>query len=231
MAQKMLDNSHNIVPNLDQKTGGLFDEDQASDKFHVTGNDPASDLLSVIDNGSDILSLNNFNPLFGEMDPFAEASLDSFVDLSAYLMEESIPVADVTPDTVSVDDGTSATNKRKWHDVEEVVEIDTNPVLTTTPDHAYSAKKPRLTSAPDAYDTDQSSEASCSTPNKYRVRREKNNIASKRSREIRKNKFTEMEDKANLLVVENEKMREKIVELEALAKEMKAVLVARLSGK
>jgi len=59
----------------------------------------------------------------------------------------------------------------------------------------------------------------------------KNNIASKRSREQRKQKFAEMDDEAEKLEIENERLRIKIVELEKMAKEMKAVLVAKMAGK
>lgn len=66
---------------------------------------------------------------------------------------------------------------------------------------------------------------------KQTIRRIKNNIASKRSREQRKTKLSEMETEAETLIVTNEKLRNKIVELEKLAKEMKELLVAKMSGK
>jgi len=66
---------------------------------------------------------------------------------------------------------------------------------------------------------------------KQTARRIKNNIASKRSREQRKQKFAEMDDEAEKLEIENERLRIKIVELEKMAKEMKAVLVAKMAGK
>jgi len=66
---------------------------------------------------------------------------------------------------------------------------------------------------------------------KQTIRRIKNNIASKRSREQRKTKLSEMEIEAETLIVRNEELRNKIVELEKLAKEMKELLVAKMSGK
>ncbi|ESO90172.1 hypothetical protein LOTGIDRAFT_233964 [Lottia gigantea] len=211
----------------------------ASDKRNVTGNDSATDLLKAIDNGSDILTMDvdYFNP-FAEMDPFADASLDSFVDLSEYLMEKSTPTVDltpldvteVTPDTdilKSVDEGSSVTNKRTWEEIVDFVEEKPNP---TSPDHDYSTKRPRLTSSLET-ESPNNQPSTSTRVDKYKVRREKNNIASKRSREIRKNKFSEMEEKAQKFEVENEAMRDRIIVLEALAKEMKATLVARLAGK
>jgi hypothetical protein len=71
-----------------------------------------------------------------------------------------------------------------------------------------------------------------STPlDKQTVRRIKNNVASKRSREQRKQKFADMDVEAEKLIVENERLRNKIVELEKLAKEMKETLVAKMAGK
>jgi hypothetical protein len=64
---------------------------------------------------------------------------------------------------------------------------------------------------------------------KYLERRKKNNVASKRSREIRKNKFMEMDDQAAVLEKANEELRGKIEQLERLTVAMKEALVAKLS--
>jgi hypothetical protein len=64
---------------------------------------------------------------------------------------------------------------------------------------------------------------------KYLERRKKNNIASKRSRETRKNRFLEMEVQANELEGENDKLRDRITKLEKLTQQMKEVLVKRLT--
>nr|KAG5687936.1 hypothetical protein BaRGS_021644 [Batillaria attramentaria] len=66
---------------------------------------------------------------------------------------------------------------------------------------------------------------------KYRNRREKNNIASKRSRDTRKRKFADMEAEADRLQTENARLETRIVELERLAKQMKEILVAKMAGK
>lgn len=67
--------------------------------------------------------------------------------------------------------------------------------------------------------------------NKYRERRDKNNEASRRSREIRKHKFKNMDVEADVLVKKNEQLRKRIIELEAMAKTMKAVLIQKMTTK
>jgi leukemia factor-related protein len=64
---------------------------------------------------------------------------------------------------------------------------------------------------------------------KYIERRMKNNVASKRSREIRKNKYVEMDEQAVELEKANEELRKKIEQLERLTLAMKDALVAKLS--
>ena len=66
---------------------------------------------------------------------------------------------------------------------------------------------------------------------KQSIRRHKNNVASKRSREQRKQKFSDLDREAEELVEKNEALRLKIAELEKIAREMKAVLVSKMSGK
>ncbi|RUS84685.1 hypothetical protein EGW08_007555 [Elysia chlorotica] len=66
---------------------------------------------------------------------------------------------------------------------------------------------------------------------KQSIRRQKNNIASKRSREQRKQKFSDLDREAEELVERNAALRLKIVELERVAREMKAALVAKMAGK
>ena len=64
---------------------------------------------------------------------------------------------------------------------------------------------------------------------KYMERRRKNNVASKRSRETRKQKFTDMELQAAQLEKDNEVLRAKVEMLEKMAKEMKESLVQKLA--
>jgi len=103
------------------------------------------------------------------------------------------------------------------------------------PDHNYSFNQKRQ-----KFDESTTSESCSGTEaermprsavktTKYLERRKKNNIASKRSRETRKNRFLEMEVQANELEGENDKLRDRIEKLEKLTQQMKEVLVKRLT--
>jgi len=65
---------------------------------------------------------------------------------------------------------------------------------------------------------------------KQKIRRIKNNVASKRSREQRKRKLSDLDLEAESLITANAELRLKIVELEKKAKEMKTLLVAKMTG-
>lgn len=67
--------------------------------------------------------------------------------------------------------------------------------------------------------------------NKTAERRIKNNIASKRSREIRKQKFLDQEAEVERLKKANEQLKAQIAEKEKLTERMKAALVKRLARK
>lgn len=118
-------------------------------------------------------------------------------------------------------------------------------------DHDYSAKRPKLSvcseqmspvekvfppaASPNCMQDPSPSPSTSHNSNlsedKHRFRREKNNIASKRSREVRKQKFVDMEAEAERLVLENARLEKRVVELERLAKQMKDILVAKMAGK
>ena len=72
--------------------------------------------------------------------------------------------------------------------------------------------------------------AAASRDQKYYQRRHKNNIASKRSRETRKQKFASMEKQAEDLAMKNEALKVKVAELEELTKLMKESLIQKLAG-
>ena len=119
-------------------------------------------------------------------------------------------------------------------------------VQTSSHDHDYSTKRPRMSTPiaevsvekveiflpPAPSPTPSTSYAiTGSVEDKQRNRREKNNVASKRSREIRKQKFVSMESEAERLIVDNARLEKRVVELEKLAKQMKEILVAKMAGK
>lgn len=104
-----------------------------------------------------------------------------------------------------------------------------------TSDHDYVIKKPKLQStlteieSPFSVPVSSTSESQTTSKSKYRERRDKNNVASQRSRRIRKEKYIQMEQEADQLEIKNNKMREKITELEKLAKFMKAELIKKMT--
>lgn len=108
---------------------------------------------------------------------------------------------------------------------------------SSTSDHDYVIKKPRLAStsseieSPSPNPISSSVDLTATPKTKYRERRDKNNEASRRSRQIRKQKYIEMESEADVLEAKNDKLREKIVELENLAKLMKAELIKQMTKK
>ncbi|GFS14614.1 transcription factor protein [Elysia marginata] len=126
------------------------------------------------------------------------------------------------------------------HPISENVVSTTTTAIFTSPcspelDHDYTSKV-RVIEVPSARETNKKSqepvEAGPSKEvDKQSIRRQKNNIASKRSREQRKQKFSELDREAEELIVKNAALRQKIAELEKVAREMKAVLVAKMSGK
>jgi hypothetical protein len=114
--------------------------------------------------------------------------------------------------------------------------------ITTSPDHSYSTSmlpsttKRRFSELTNFEDEESEGTALPTVPvevvkrTKYLERRKKNNIASKRSREMRKNKFLEMDGETTKLEQANEELRKRIELLENLTKKMKEALVAKLSA-
>ena len=66
---------------------------------------------------------------------------------------------------------------------------------------------------------------------KYREKRNKNNIASKRSREIRKTKFVKMKEQGDELEFANVQLRGKVSELEKEIAKIKSLLVKQLTSR
>ncbi|XP_041371420.1 cell death specification protein 2-like [Gigantopelta aegis] len=196
--------------------------------------------------GLDDISLGDM--LGSNIDPMGEASLDSFVDLSTYLMENTVGATSDVGD-VDIQSVTTSSQKRSFGEIEtvELVDVEDEVVMETTSDHDYVSKRLRLSSPSESSDDyagsvkmEPASTVAMETKAftvpvtpemKYRQRRNKNNVASRRSRETRKQKYSEMDVVAEQLKVDNEKLKVRIVELEKLAKEMKNILVSKLVGK
>lgn len=104
-------------------------------------------------------------------------------------------------------------------------------------DHSTYVKRRRLSSesCDDGYSIvgalDTAGTAKCDDGHdeKYRERRRKNNIASRRSRELRKRKMETTEQRAQELEEENKRLRARVEELERTGRLMKELLLQRLT--
>jgi len=197
------------------------------------------------------------DPLGGLDDPLGDDSLDAFVNLDTLLMGDAFldeaepgsileeledtsflmevqPVIQFTQPAAEKPATAKPTRKRKATGKPKATAIKTS-MFEIAADHDYTAKQQKL-SPPCEVKSPQTATASGSgtgkakIENKQVVRRIKNNVASKRSREQRKAKVVEMDQEVEYLIGENERLRNSIVELEKSAKEMKAILVAKMTG-
>lgn len=219
--------------------------------------------LTEADYLDSFMDLSNF--LTGDMEekvPTEDGLVKAFeeemmgkVDFSGILtsLKEEESVFTTTSPEVVTSSAPSQTRKRKLAEsslvvepyldnciVVSVVEEEQLPVSSTS-DHDYTIKKPRLESTSSEMEslspvpvssTSMTESESPATPkSKYRERRDKNNVASQRSRLIRKQKYLDMELEADRLEAANVQMRAKITELEQLAKFMKAELIKKMTEK
>ncbi|KAL3836016.1 hypothetical protein ACJMK2_021469 [Sinanodonta woodiana] len=232
-------------------TYNLADIDDAWKIFEGLEDD--TDTLDIGLSKEDQISLGDLSTGLTESD-----FLDSFMDLSNFVTENaseekpdefteifniennskgrmectSVIVDDPEP---VLSDTLTIVGKRKHSAIESVldtvnmVDVDAFEVVSTL-DHDYVSKKIKL--SPLVKGADEAADSSTTIPSneKYRERRDKNNVASKRSREIRKMKFKEMEKEAEELVIKNDYLSKKIDELEKLAKEMKATLIKKMTA-
>lgn len=76
-----------------------------------------------------------------------------------------------------------------------------------------------------------STAASSTSAEKQAERRVKNNIASRRSRQTRKQKFVAMEEEAEMLQAKNAELTKTVADLEKKVKKMKEDLIKRLAKK
>lgn len=175
---------------------------------------------------------------------------EEFMDLSDFLLggiDESAQLAQTSMDTTPVSPAatttpapsTSSRSSRKRS--ASTLDTTDDSVFISTTDHCdYTLKRPRLsTTSSEVSDSDTESIASSvssisvSTPltaaERKVHRRIKNNVASRRSRETRKQKFSAMEEEAMELEKKNKELSQKVIELETMAKQMKAILVQRLA--
>lgn len=102
-------------------------------------------------------------------------------------------------------------------------------------DHSYCTPSPKCIKMESAFPSPADRHTSLSVgmearkQGKYQVRRKKNNASSKRSRDSRKARETDLEDVAVQLATENEALREKALMLEKEIHIMKQKLIVRLA--
>jgi hypothetical protein len=175
-------------------------------------------------------SPSNLSTNFTEMmSDFADLiSLDKVLALHHDWTTES-PLIDLTSQNNCAADN----NKKRSHDNDTMI-IDNVRSFSPIPDHNYSVINQKRSKFDESATSESCSGTETEVPiprrtTKYLERRKKNNIASKRSRETRKNRFLEMEVQANELEGENDKLRDRITQLEKLTQQMKEVLVKRLT--
>lgn len=250
----------NISLQLDQKVNGLFDNEFAGmmDDFAGDNMDIALDKNILMEKKNDLEmeggEVVDFLEAMGSTFP-GDDFLNSFIDLSNFadIQEtESKPDFSLAEPVISFDlpgldvnltaePGTSdlvvpeieekvipaeCGKKRKFSETGEE-----EGLAAADLDHDYITKIPRMSKVVVEPADEIVGEKGKAPEKKYVERRIKNNIASKRSRYIRKMKFVELESEADRLIQENQKMRLKIEELEQLAKEMKSALINKLADK
>jgi len=195
------------------------------------------DLGMTLSEGSEnLLDMENYIDLSTLLGGVPGGLDDSqMVNLDASMLDDIIMV---NPDSqVPATEGVTATKRKA-----EEAFSDASP-SASNPDHDdYTVKRPRVATADSTVEmeevprpsTSTSPAPSCSSTSepaatKYVERRIKNNIASRRSRQTRKQKFVDMEIQAEQLEIANGKLQEQVAELEKLTKVMKDILVQKLA--
>lgn len=194
---------------MEQKTCGLFDSGVTGvTNGKVASADDITTTAKASTSSDDTSMITEEN--FGEV----------FTDLTDFLLQQSAAPSESVEESVPSSSSIRRAEKRAM-------------VSSSTVDHdAYTLKAAKRARVEEEEDSDDSDEVTTTTKTKterYYERRVKNNIASRRSRETRKQKFLNMEDEAERLEAHNRELEAKVLELEALANTMKAMLVKRLA--
>lgn len=234
---------------LAQKTGGLFNKHQ--NDAAMDGNLDAlakRDFLDDQMNTDDFLDLilqdshDDFNAVCNPQSTFFEnETYGASSILPSGSLQENYAI-DIL-DLISLEKVLELHQTVSWetpneqtpsHDDSERKPFTDEVNFSSLPDHNYFQTKEKCDESSsndktDTSDVDQTTRPSVKKTSKYLERRKKNNVASKRSREIRKGKYVEMEIQANELEEENKKLRIRIEKLEMLTQQMKEILVKRLT--
>jgi len=205
-----------------------------NDFLKATGNKDDNGMLSVLP--QDEISLTSFSDIAALLDNAATDLTSTENNIPTDIL--SLAAADILEPTPTQNREATNVETLNFSNSEsfnfniidssesQVIEIPSVAAEALTSDHDYVKVKAHK-------EEEEEEEVIKKRPsaNKYRERRVKNNIASKRSREIRKQKHSVLEEQAEHLVKENARLQEQIVQLEALTKEMKASLIQKMTGK
>jgi len=193
----------------------------------------SSDIFSVMEKGGDLSALDTLPDLHALADE--DNFFEEFTDLSNFLLTGNDANFPLTPE-VRADMDTVvplpkvARQATKRTATEAFGDVAVVPV-TPNPDHNdYISKEKRPRVSTSSIEESESEATPLTKDEKYLERRRKNNIASRRSRQTRKQKFTDMEQQAMDLEDSNVALQQKVVELEKLTKMMKDILVKKLAG-
>ncbi|XP_013405675.1 uncharacterized protein LOC106170376 [Lingula anatina] len=167
-----------------------------------TSTSEAHELVPTIDNVTIVTEPSQSSESFGTVD---------LADISAEVDHND---SDSTDSNSTIDHDYSRGKKRKTDSV-------TSDIVT---------KRAKVNSVASESDTESVITTASGSNDRYGERRRKNNIASKRSREQRKNKYIEMEEEAVRLAKENSELQAKIELLEKATKDLKQVLVQKLTS-
>jgi len=210
-------------------TTSVNDNDIVKGEFDTLN---AADLLSSLEAGPELVDLPE-SSVFGAFsdDPMMGTSsgfLEEFTDLSNFVLGEgtldfdTVVALPTEPEEVVM--ATTSGLKRTASDAS------LDDVPPPNPDHNdYTSKAKRLRMPSSTESETDDAALGVKAADKYTERRRKNNVASRRSRETRKQKFVAMEEQAAQLTISNRELRKKVEELEKMTKKMKEILVQRLA--
>ncbi|XP_033624764.1 CCAAT/enhancer-binding protein beta-like [Asterias rubens] len=164
---------------------------------------------------------NTFTDLTRFLDKLEEAGPSDFNDVATFIAESNKPFGnDAEPS------GTATMTTLPTSVGSETASNDEIRVDPTGPTKMDSEAPPTKRAR-----TSHSKPSKASAEQKYRHRRDKNNVASQRSRASRKVREKSMAVKAKELEADNERLRKRIDELSVIAEEARKCLVESLSQK
>ncbi|KAK2155299.1 hypothetical protein LSH36_243g02007 [Paralvinella palmiformis] len=154
-----------------------------------------------------------------------DKNVDDFVDLFEFLLQNektnTVPAEELISEQPTTDNNNIIVGKKRTYET-------SSDSATVPSDHSGYTKvkrRHRVTVTSDSESDSGSTTQDMNDKEKHVLRRLKNNVASRRSRQTRKQKFVNMEKKAEELEIANAELRDRVTMLEHLAKEMKDNLI------